>query len=124
MARKRHFKSKAPLDSLDDSRAFIARLSPAFARCEDGVGAEYVFSEFIASLGYFPVDGDQWSSLRDSFIKVATLPALSPEEKTARLMTKDCPWLESDFVRSVRASEKRPAPRDGKQPPIPSPFSR
>lgn len=122
MARDRHITSKAPLDTLDDARSFIAHLSKAFGRVDGGESPGQSFSEFIAGLGYFPIDGDQWMTLRDEFLDVAEMDATA-ERKVVVLMDERCRWLESDFIRNRRAAEKRPIPRDGKQPPIPSPFA-
>lgn len=123
MGRQKRFTSKAPIDTMDDARSFVAHLSKAFAAHAAGASASAAFSEFIASLGYFPIDGDQWIELREEFIEVAEDVDGEPEAKVVVLMDERCAWLESDFIRQRRAAEKRPIPRDGKQPPKPSPFA-
>lgn len=119
----RNFTSKAPINTLEDSRVFISYLSKAFERCERGQSVGQSFSEFIAELGPLPIDGEQWMELREAFFEVSEGYA-APENKVVTLMSELCLWLESDFVRGRRAAEKIPVRRDGKQPPIPSPFAR
>lgn len=116
-------KSTAPLDTLDDSRKFIAQGFKAFQLVKKGETPGQAFSEFIVSLGYFPIDEVQWEQLRDAFIGIAEDRSdLSAELQTDALL-KACPWLESDYARSRRMAEKMPPRRDGKQPPRPSPFA-
>lgn len=124
MSPRKRFVSNFPLDSLDDSRAFIVAMSKAFLMYDEGDSAGTAFGSFAAGLGYIPIDGERWVELRHEFISLCENSSDAPEVKTATLMAIKCPWLESPFVMGRREAEKRPAPKGGKQPPIPSPFSR
>jgi hypothetical protein len=123
MARQRNWKSKEPLSTIDDSRTFIREGSRAFREVHDGAAPSAAYSEWMARYGPMPVSEDQWLSLRSTFITVAEEFDKGPEMQMEEFMRR-CSWLEAEYVRKMRAAEKLPPRRDGKQPPIPSPFAR